>query len=294
MFLSSLNRPGQDETPQKTWFEAQVHIDGLDKRPRITSLCEALKAAQNQSPTLGFLPDTSRNRCINIKMTNSIPSDFAERISLSSLLPSSNMAFQHHRPHRTLTCKQRLRIAVTLAHAVLHLHESPWLSEAWSKSDIYFFSHGVDRYQHPIIDHPYVSRSFEQQAQLQVDSSSITHVADLPNSFILNKSLFALGILFIELSLNRPFEDLCLEARDPNALAPEGPLRVMETYSVATSLIKAVCDELGEAYGYVVQRCLRCEFGIQDSKKQLGFDAFRALVHEGVLEPLENVLKGFP
>ena len=93
--------------------------------------------------------------------------------------------------------------------------------------------------------------------------------------------------------MNRPFEDLCLDARDPNAPALEGPPSVLEIYSVATSLIEAVYEEQGTEYGYVVQRCLKCEFGIQDSKKQLDFDAFRALVYEGVLAPLERCAEKF-
>lgn len=42
-----------------------------------------------------------------------------------------------------------------------------------------------------------------------------------------------------------------------------------------------------------VQRCLRCEFGVQDSKKQRDFDASRDLVYEGVLAPLEDDLKRY-
>lgn len=66
-----------------------------------------------------------------------------------------------------------------------------------------------------------------------------------------------------------------------------------ETYQVATSLIDTVYDEQGTQYGYVVQRCLRCEFGFQDSKKRLEIDAFRAAVYEGVLAPLEEDLKRY-
>ncbi|KAI4209557.1 MAG: hypothetical protein L6R36_009532, partial [Xanthoria steineri] len=51
-----------------------------------------------------------------------------------------------------------------------------------------------------------------------------------------------------------------------------------------------VYDEQGTQYGYVVQRCLRCEFGFQDSMKRLEIEEFRAAVYEGVLVPLEEDL----
>ena len=222
-----------------------------------------------------------------------MPSNLAEPVSLGRLLPANNMSSQQRRSFGKLSGQQRLGIAVALAQAVLQLHESPWLSESWSKNDIYFFHHGLDRYKRPVIDHPYVSRSFEPQDQIDLDPSSSKDAADFCSSLIIKKSLFALGIVLIELCLNKPFEDLCAEARHRDTPAPDGPPSTAETYSVATSLIEAVYDEQGLQYGFVVQRCLRCEFGVQDSKKQLDFDSFRALVYEGVLAPLEDDLKRY-
>ena len=201
-------------------------------------------------------------------------------MSLHCLLSASN----------NLSRRQRLSIAVTLAHAVLQLHKSPWLNEFWSKKDIYFFSHGLDRYKRPVIDHPYVSRLFEPQIQPDLNATLVA--ADYVN-LIINRSLFALGIILIELGLNKSFEDLYAESKGLGALRPGEPLSTVETYSAATSLVELVYDEQGTQYGHVVQRCLKCEFGIQDSKKQLDVDAFHALVYEGVLAPLEDNLKRY-
>lgn len=221
------------------------------------------------------------------------PSNVAEPVSLDCLLPASKNLPQRREPFGKLSGQQRLSIAVTLAHAVLQLHKSPWLSESWSKKDIYFFSHGIDRYRRPVIDHPYVSRLFKPQNQLDLNTASVKNAADYGNTLIINESLFALGIILIKLCLSKPFEDLCAEDRRPDALALEEPRSTAEIYRVATKLVEAVYDEQGLQYGYVVQRCLKCEFGVQDSKKQLDIDAFRALVYEGVLAPLENDLKKY-
>ena len=207
------------------------------------------------------------------------PSNAAEPVSLGHLLSARN----------NLPRYQRLSIAVTLAHAVLQLHKSPWLNEDWSKKDIYFFYHGHDRYKRPVIDHPYVSRLFEPQIQPDLNSTLVA--ADYVNSLIINRSLFALGIILIELGLNKAFEDLYAESKGSGALAPGDRLSTDETYSVATDLVELVYDEQGTQYGHVVQRCLKCEFGIQSSRMQLDIDAFHALVYEGVLAPLEDNLK---
>lgn len=107
---------------------------------------------------------------------------------------------------------------------------------------------------------------------------------------IINKSLFALGVLLIELALNRPFEELRTDVMSSEPSASNRSYTTVDTYQVATSLIDRVYDEQGTQYGYVVQRCLRCEFSFQDSMKRLEIDAFRAAVYEGVLVPLEKDL----
>lgn len=249
------------------------------RAPQITSLCEAIRAAQSERTVDGYLAYTSRE--CHIKISSSSPSNVAEPVSLDYLLSAGS----------NLPRRQRLSIAVNLAHAVLQLHKSPWLNEFWSKKDIYFSSHGLDRYKRPVIDHLYVSRLFK--AQIQPDLSATLVAEDYVNSVIINRSLFALGIILIELGLNKAFEDLYAESKGPGALAPGEPLSTIETYSVATNLVELVYDEQGTQYGYVVQRCLKCEFGILDSKKQLDIDAFLALVYEGVLAPLEDILEKY-
>lgn len=222
-----------------------------------------------------------------------MPSSQAEPVSLDCLFPASRIPSQDRKFFGKLSGLQRLRIAVTLAHTVLQLYDSLWLYDSWSKSDIYFFCEGLDRYKRPIIDDPYVSRSFEPQAPQEDGPSSAQNAEDFYNSLVVKKSLFALGIVLIELALNRSFEDLWAEASPPDTtVSGRGP-STAETYRMATELIDAVYDEQGMQYGYVVQCCLKCEFGVQESMKQLNHNAFRALVYEGVLAPLEDDLKKY-
>lgn len=191
-----------------------------------------------------------------------------------------------------LSWQQRLQIAVTLASTVLQLHKSPWLSDSWNTRDIYFFSRGVDSDNHPLISDAYVSRSFKPPRSPQSIRQYVeTDAEDFLSSQIINKTLFALGIVLIELCLNKTLKDLRSSSTDQHGDAR--PQSIIDVYRTAISQIDTVYDEGGTQYGYVVQRCLKCEFGIQDSKKQLDFDAFRGLVYEGVVAPLEEDLKKY-
>ena len=105
------------------------------------------------------------------------------------------------------------------------------------------------------------------------------------NYQVINKTLFALGIVLIELCLNRSLEDLRLAADQPLG---GGQPNIADGYQIASSMIEEVYSKGGDRYGYVVQRCLRCEFGVQDSKKKLDLSTFRTLVYDGVLIPLKD------
>jgi hypothetical protein len=105
----------------------------------------------------------------------------------------------------------------------------------------------------------------------------------------MNKTMFALGIVLIELCLNQPFEDL-RDAAHPNT--SNNTPNILDDYQIANKAISEVYREGGDQYGYVVQRCLRCEFQGQDSKK-LDDNKFRTFVYEGILEPLKADYKQF-
>lgn len=264
--------------------------DARSRLPRILSLCEAMNVAHSHPTNLGSLADINRRRCVNITKTKLADSNPAGPVALDSLLPSRSM---HRKSFCKLSRQQRLSIAVTLAHTVLQLHQSPWLSETWSKSDIFFYFHGPDAFKRPIADLPYVSRSFASNRDEPQKILKGVKTDDFFSSQIVNKSLFALGIVLIELCFNKPFEDLCAEAKDPEVTPSEALLDTADIYGMATSLIDDVYNEQGTQYGHVVQRCLKCEFGIQSSRKQLDLDTFRALVYEGVLAPLEEDLRRY-
>lgn len=218
--------------------------------------------------------------------TTAAQASHATPIRLGSLLSDDRKLMKLGK----LSKQQRLQIAVALASTVLQLYESPWLSESWSKSDICFFFNGADSNRRPMIGDPYVSRSFGVSRRRETMKQSAEQNAEaIKGHMIKNKTLFALGIVLIELCLNISFENLSSSLDDQHEeTRPQG---ITQVYQTALSQIDAVYTKWGDEYGYVVQRCLKCDFGTRESMMQLDFDAFRGCVYEGVLAPLEERLQ---
>ena len=254
---------------------------------RISSLCQALRTAKKQSTSLGFLAHVPRQRSIHLTAPTFL-TDCAEYVPLKSFLSPRRGKERRIRELGKLSWKQRLLIAVTLASSVLQLHQSPWLTESWDNGDIHVLSSGVDQFRRPVINHACVSRSFETQANSRIVGTTDSAANKFLGHLIINKSLFALGIVLIELCLNKTFAELCVDECLISNVSAEP--NIADVYFRAIRLSEIVFDEAGSDYGYVVQRCLRCEFRIQDSRKQLDVNAFRDLVFEGVVAPLETEL----
>ncbi|KAI4243803.1 MAG: hypothetical protein L6R42_010638, partial [Xanthoria sp. 1 TBL-2021] len=212
---------------------------------RIRSLCETLQLPQKPLTILGFLTNTSLEQRIAISTGPTTSPIVDKLVSLDRFFEARKVSSQPHESFGNLSGRQRLSIAVTLAHTVLQLHDSPWLNESWSKNDIWFFSSGVDRHKRPNIQRPYISRSFQPQSDQSASTSGAGPIAqtDLYSHLIINKSLFALGIILIELALNRPFEDLRTDAMNSEPSVSKRSYSTAETYQVATSLIDTVYDE---------------------------------------------------
>ncbi|KAL9639745.1 MAG: hypothetical protein Q9204_000969 [Flavoplaca sp. TL-2023a] len=264
--------------------------------PSQTSRSDQLARYLQKRPSSisGTLNDPSLQERIAITMFSPAEPTVIETVSLDRLIAANKSAPPYESPCK-LSGRQRLSIAVTLAHTVLQLYDSPWLSESWSKNDILFFIPGHDGHKQPNIQRPYISRLFHHGPGRNIVKAGEGPCSrtDLYSHLITNKTLFALGIVLIELALERSFEDLCTKMLTFDGRELNQQISTVEMYQVATSLIDEVYDKQGTQYGYVVQRCLRCEFGFYDSEKLLEVDSFRAAVCEGVLAPLGEDLKRY-
>jgi hypothetical protein len=120
--------------------------------------------------------------------------------------------------------------------------------------------------------------------------TSILKLADSFNSNqIRNHTLFSLGILLIELCLNKPFDEFRIHS--PTGTAPTS---ILDDFAIAESKLDEVYNQAGESYGYAVQRCLRCEFPGRDVTKNLDFSPFRRHFYNNVIAPVQATYLRYP
>jgi hypothetical protein len=181
-------------------------------------------------------------------------------------------------PHLTLSAKQRYGLAAALAWAILHLSCTPWLNDAWDREQVNVFLEGTAAGRELLSRNPFISYLFETHAT----PSTPTPANHFNSSQIRNKTLFVLGILLIELCINKPFEEFRQQG-PAGSTATTTP----DDFKIAESKIDEVYNQAGNSYGYAVQRCLRCEFPGRDVTKNFDFSTFRRHFYNNVVAPVQ-------
>ena len=176
----------------------------------------------------------------------------------------------------TLRRGDRLVLALTLASSVLQLYKTPWLREYWDKNDIMISGDCI----RDVREQVYVSRSFPPT---KGDSSNQAFMLPLRNV-----TLFALGIVLIELCLGQTLESM---RGFEDQLDSSGNANVLTDWSTANRMTEAVYSEAGTRYGDAVRRCLHCDFDQRNTS--LDNDAFRQAVYDGVVAPLQEDVNDF-
>lgn len=173
-----------------------------------------------------------------------------------------------------LTDLCRRRLALTLAFAVLQLHDTPWLSENWKLEDILSISDNTIATSH--LGQPYVSKIFMPTASSHDSTSS--------QSCFLKKNevVFALGKALLELSYGRPI----LSFKTDNDLDAQGNETFFTEYSIASRLIQDIDEREFRNYADAVRRCVTCSFDTRTFS--LNDDGFRECFYQGVILPLQR------
>lgn len=175
---------------------------------------------------------------------------------------------------------ERLRLAKSLATAVLQYHATPWLKTSWRSDDIFFFGIGDDVALEPtsILSRPHLN------VRVKGPNGQLSRSSTFPQpSIISNPILFGLGIVLLEIaysstlrSLQRPVDLEC------------GQETKYTEFFTAKRLVSSIGREMGSSYGTIVKKCLQCDFGcgddLNDPRLQAGF--YRDVVCE--LDALEK------
>lgn len=237
----------------------------------ITDLCKAIRIP-SADRVIGMVMDQSLNHRHQIYFAEqSVPTQFqVDSISLESLLKTS----RDQEMRLSLSRRDRLQIAVTLASSVLQLDQTPWLRRKWSSAEIMF----LYRDSQTEFDKPYLSSRLSSNFPEFGNQGCTTKKLSTTTNPIHHDALFALGIALIELAFGKPLE--AMRRQEGN-----------ETDYVSTNLIDSVYNEMGGRYGDVVRRCVHCPFDIRN--KTFENEDFLETVFDLVATPLAQDLEAF-
>jgi hypothetical protein len=233
---------------------------------KIDSLCRFIQEIGNGGEPLGFLTVPGGTQHVHL---TSIPGARKEEVTLLHLLPPEKPL-----AHLILSRHKRFEIAAAAAWTTLLLCETPWLDHTWDKHELCFFSENVTPAGHTL------EGRCVSMTQDCISSPQLTNTAGttLQNRIIRNEAVFALGVLLIELGLNRT---ITIGTTATNAV---------DNFIVAESLIDEVFAEAGGLYGNAVQTCIRFAFPGRDMTKNFSNATFRQYFHNLVVAPIEATL----
>ena len=245
----------------------------------IANLCTALQEVAEGRGVVGFLEVRGEQRRFDMHAVKRYPQVQGNdhTVRLSDLVGPKSKPVYH------LDWFDRRYLALCLASTSLQLYDTAWLRATWSGSDILFRRDlGPDR--HPLIKQPFVSRSFAAQRQL---GSIAEPAACTACPVIRNSTIFALGIVLIELCFRKPLQSLRVAAD----LDADGKPTKLTDFYTASRMIDRVRSKAGAPWADAVRRCIYCEFDQHDTS--LENEAFRQAVYQGVVKPLEDDLRHY-
>ena len=183
----------------------------------------------------------------------------------------------------TIPLYERLRLAKSLATAVLQYQSTPWLKLTWRSEDIFFFDRG--KASTPLakisnLSAPHVN------VRVKGPDGALSQVSTFPpQSLAPNPLLFSLGIVLIEIAYSSPLRHLQKPADLEN-----GQENQYTEFFAAKRLADSVARETCIPYSKIVKKLLQCDFGcgddLSDHQLQAGF--YRDVVCE-----LDKLEKGF-
>ena len=247
----------------------------------MTSLCAALCTESSRWPLIRFLkdPDDDKNRHYSFHHYPVDSANIIKAIPLKSLLSSRSQQGEKRNRFLSLSAKQRFGIAATIAWAVLHLSCSPWLTEHWDQTQLGIFLEKTQNGREVLSQHPCASYVFSPRAYHENTTDEFNHLVP-------NRTIFALGILLIELCIGEPV----FEHRQGEGV----PVTVVDHYQSALSRLDEVYRHAGDSYGYATERCVKFSFEGRDLYNDFDFSRFRQQFYEVVVAPVQATYLTFP
>ena len=242
----------------------------------IQDVCRTLCALDKSGVEIGFLVDKENDKHQHklLRANTSIEANASSK-SLEQLLSSS----PGHPPEASLSRRDRLHTAVTLASSVLQLDGTSWLKSEWSSGDI-FFHLKKELSQNLEYSYPYLS----WQPCCKVETSNHEQGNSLSSPMVRSSVLLALGLTLIELCFGRTLDEMRRpEDDDSNNAAVR--------FKTGIRLHRRVENEMGVPYGEVVRRCLFQPFDFREVR--LDVEEVQQKILDDIVTPLVNDLNNF-
>ena len=253
-----------------------------------TDLCLHLQQCHqnSQSDASECIGVLQRTRTFNhIVYRRSASDSPAISVSLDTVL--SNLA--ETKPTSGLSCLERVRLARSLATAILQFRSTPWLPEDWRSRNVHFYGINTPCMTQPSsLNTPLLNATFSTRDRQRYigNDSQIATSEDAALSPIRNNVLFGLGLIMIELG----FETTMSTLRHDKDLRA-GQVHSFTDYLTARRLKKTIVTPLGKRYGRITQKCLDCEFGV--GEYDLDAPALQAAFYKEVVQELSDLEKAF-
>lgn len=250
----------------------------------ITNLCKAVCTECNPWTLAGFLkdPEEEQGRQFSFDHSKTEFSEIIKAVPLKSLISSQEQFNQQQNTFTSLSAKQRFGIAASVAWSVLHLSGSPWLGNQWDDKQASIFLEKSQGDREILSRHP---------CALYIFSPPTTPEEPPTNNFkhlIPNIIVFSLGILLIELCINKSFTEI--RHTDGNSISDS----LLDDYQTALSKLDEVYRLAGDSYGDAVARCVKSEFQGRDIYKNFEFAQFRQQFYDAVVAPVQATYLMFP
>jgi hypothetical protein len=240
--------------------------------PEIRDLCGSIVSLQARDCgiCLGYLADAQKLLQFGVFRPEApiVDTDSFSMLSLGDILRN-----RANVDGRRLSVANRRRLAASLALGLIYLHDTPWLSKQWGHNEITFFCNSG----RILAEHPFVSTSLGTQS---ASADPITYFTKSPA--IANESMFALGILLIELCLHQSLEEMLL----PADLNPDGTKHAASEFLAALRLLNIIDEEASSRYGNAIRHCI--QYPMNQGIASLDDDAFKQALYDNVVAALEE------
>ncbi|KAH6878005.1 hypothetical protein BKA58DRAFT_465733 [Alternaria rosae] len=234
------------------------HWKCLKRAPNIIDLCATLQRCPGRDCIGVMSSKLTKHHIHTLHLPNASTND--QRVSLQQMMATQGATFQ---------IKEKCTLALTLASAVYHLYNTPWLEESWGLDDICILSQSV------LSDQPYISRDFPATATPPAHSQRMR--------IIKNSIIFALGVALLEISYGKPLQTFVTKEDLDDAT---GNRTTFTEYLIAVRLAEGLRTRELTNYADATQRCIHCNF--EASVFSLDDDDFRERFYQGVIMPLRK------